>query len=250
MPLDRHAGRLIKLLAASRQDQAPGGAPAGRRESLRMLASVGEADKEPMDSVEDRAIPGGAGPINVRLYRPVASGPELSPGIVFFHGGGWVAGDLETHDGFCRRLAAGCGFPLVAVDYRLAPEHPFPAALEDGLAALSWATEHARELGLDPDRLAVCGDSTGGGLAAAICQHLQSGEAPRPALQVLICPILDVAAETPSRRAFAEGYFVDATVFEGDVAAYCSSGVDRRDPGVSPLHIADLSGLPPASTLR
>jgi acetyl esterase/lipase len=153
-----------------------------------------------------------------------------------------VAGGLDTHDGLCRRLAASSGVKLLAVDYRLAPEHHFPAALDDALFAVRWAAAEAQALDFDPDRLGEAGDSAGGGLAAA---GAQSGDAPPLALQVLLCPILDPAAERPSRRAFGEGYFVESAALADDLRAYCGEAVDPGDPRVSPLRARDLSGQPP-----
>jgi acetyl esterase/lipase len=188
----------------------------------------------------DLEAPGPAGPIRVRLYSP--PGAPLAA-LVYLHGGGWVAGGLDTHEGLCRRLAASSQAILIAVDYRLAPEHRFPAAFEDSLAAARWAAQQAPALGLDAGRLAIGGDSVGAGLAAAVAQ---SADAPPLALQVLLCPILDLANESPSRRAFAEGFFVDAATLAQDIGDYCGGGADLGDPRLSPLLAGDLSGQPPA----
>jgi acetyl esterase len=245
MPLDRRAKRLLDILAATRRADAPRESAADRRHSLRTLAQT--VDRAP-DDVErdDRLMPGPGERLALRRYARAGAGGVVLPGLVFFHGGGWVAGDLDTHDGLCRRLAAASGYRVLALDYRLAPEHPFPAAVEDCLAATRWVGEHARALGVDPDRLAVGGDSAGGGLAAVVCQALRDEDAPKIALQVLICPILDLDGASPSRQAFGDGFFVNRATIERDVDDYCPPGVDRRDPRVSPLAAARLEGLPPA----
>jgi acetyl esterase/lipase len=165
---------------------------------------------------------------------------------VFFHGGGWVAGSLETHDGLCRRLCDASGRRIVSLDYRLAPEHPFPAGLMDCLLAVNWISNHAASLGVDPTRLAVGGDSAGGGLAAAVCQVARDAGGPAIELQLLICPILDVGRGTGSRESFAEGHFITRAAFERDLADYLPAGAALDDPRISPLHAPGLRGLPPA----
>jgi acetyl esterase/lipase len=208
-----------------------------------MLAGLAERTAHgPAAAVEaqDLILPGPGGRICARLY----ARPHASPAVlVYLHGGGWVAGGLDTHDGLCRRLAASSGVKLLAVDYRLAPEHPFPAAIEDALAVLRWTAEHAVELGLDARRLAIGGDSVGAGLAAAV---LQDPAAPALALQVLLCPVLDLANETPSRRAYAQGYFLEPATLAEDLRDYCGEAPDLRDPRLSPLLAKDLSGQPRA----
>jgi acetyl esterase len=237
MPLDRSAERFLRMLAAA----GPAGAraPGDRRRALEALAEM--ADGPPAFPVETRdlTLPGAAGDLAARLYAPPT---PARGGIVYFHGGGWVAGGLATHDGVCRRLAAGSGAALLAVDYRLAPEHPFPAAVEDALAATLWASRNAAGLGFDSGRLVVAGDSAGAGLAATVAQ---SPDRPPIALQVLICPILDVAAQSPSRHAFADGYFLASETLAADLADY-AQGYDLSDPRLSPLRAEHLSHLPPA----
>lgn len=239
MALEHGAERLLKMLAAT------GGAPKSRSvgERRRMLAGLAQrADEGAPAAVEtcELLLPGPGGRMRARLY--TAAHPSAAC-LVWFHGGGWVAGGLDTHDGFCRRLAASSEVKLLAIDYRLAPEHPFPAAVEDALAATRWAAAHAAELGFEPQRLAVGGDSVGGGLAAVVAQH---PDAPPLAVQVLLCPVLDLAGETPSRRAFAEGYFLDLDAMAEDLRDYCGEAADLSDPRLSPLLAADLSGRPPA----
>jgi acetyl esterase/lipase len=244
MTLDPGAARLLRMLAAAGAGGAAAEGPAERRRRLQTLARIaGERGPASVDT-RDLQATGPGGPLRLRLYAPAADGPALPrPALVYFHGGGWVAGDLDTHDGLCRRLAASSGVRLLAVDYRLAPEHPFPAALDDALFAVRWAAANAQALDLDPGRLGVAGDSAGGGLAAAVAQN---PAAPPLALQLLLCPILDPAAERPSRHAFGEGHFVERAALAEDLGAYCGDAVDPRDPRVSPLRARDLAGQPPA----
>jgi acetyl esterase len=201
----------------------------------------------PMARVEARAIPGEAGPIPARLYVPGGQpAGEPAPLVVFFHGGGFCIGDLETHDGVCRFLAAGSGASVLAVDYRLAPEHPFPAAVEDAWSAFAWAAANAAELGADPHRIAVAGDSAGGNLSAVVSLLAREGGGPAPALQLLLYPITDAEGLMASRQTYRRGYLLtepDMEAFERD---YLPDGVDPADPRISLLQVADLSGLPPA----
>lgn len=245
MPLDRRARRLLDMLAATGGEADAAGSAADRRAALAALATMAD-DGSTAVSIEDRDIPGPAGPLPIRLYAPLEPVDGPSPGLVFFHGGGWVAGNLDTHDGFCRRLCQAGGCRIIAVDYRLAPEHPFPAALMDCLLAVNWVANHAASLGLDRARLAVGGDSAGGGLAAAVCQIARDAGGPTIALQALICPILDVGRRTGSRDAFGEGYFISRAAFRRDLADYISPGVALDDPRLSPAHATGLRGLPPA----
>jgi acetyl esterase len=244
MPLDRRAERLLAMLAATRGGDAAE-TPDGRRQSLRALARMADDASTPA-RFEDRDIPGPAGPIALRLYAPANATDEPLPALVFFHGGGWVAGDFETHDGLCRRLAAASRCRVIAVGYRLAPEHRFPAAFDDCLAATRWIAGHAAELGVDAARLAVGGDSVGAGLAAAVAQAARAAGGPPIALQVLICPILDPVRDGGSRAALGDGYFISRAAFAADLAAYLPPGSASDDPRLSPLLAAHLTGLPPA----
>jgi len=191
----------------------------------------------PLADVRDTVVEGPAGAIPVRVYRPEAGGTP--PAIVHFHGGGWVVGDLDTHDSTCRNLAAGSGCAVVAVDYRLAPEHPFPAALEDSLAAVAAVGG----LGLDPGRVAVAGDSAGGGLAAIVAREL--GDAVRH--QALIYPVVDArAGVTDSYARYADGCFLTARDMHWFLGHY-ATGVDPADPRLSALAAEDVAGVAPAS---
>jgi acetyl esterase len=175
------------------------------------------------------------------VYRPEGEGPF--PTVVFFHGGGWVIGDLDTHDNMARNVCRGARAVVIAVDYRLAPEHPFPAAAEDCVAAARWVAAHTAELGGD-DRLAVAGDSAGGNLAAVAAQALHADGTPLVA-QFLIYPAVDAEGEYPSRVENAKGYFLEQPTMDWFYGHYAGAWDDAKDPRLSPLH-ADLSGLPPA----
>ena len=190
---------------------------------------------------EDRSLPGPGGPIPVRVYRP-GDGP--APVLVYFHGGGWVLGSIATAHGVCATLARLAGCVVCSVDYRLAPEHAFPAALDDAWAATTWADEHAEELGGRPGALAVGGDSAGGNLAA-VCALRARGAGLPLALQLLVYPVLDADLETPSYREFADGYFLTAHGMRWFWDQYLPEG-DRFAPDASPLRAPDLAGVAPA----
>jgi acetyl esterase len=195
--------------------------------------------------VSDVSIPGPAGGIAARHYRPADSGP--APLLVFFHGGGFVLGDLDTHDALCRLTCRDAGIHVLAVDYRLAPEHPAPAGLDDAYAAFRWAQEHATELGAIAGKVAVGGDSAGGNLAAVVSQLVRAEGGATPVLQWLIYPRIDFTARTRSLTLFADGFLLtrhDVDWF--DVNYLGGSALDRTDPRVSPLLAENLAGLPPA----
>ena len=196
----------------------------------------------------DFTIPGPAGVIPVRHYRPAADG--AAPLLVFFHGGGFVIGNLDSHDELCRLICRDAGVHVVSVDYRLAPEHPAPAASDDSYAAYRWCVTNAAELGADPSRIAVGGDSAGGNLAAVVSQRARNEAAPLPALQLLIYPVTDFVSDTRSKVLFSDGYFLRKADMDWFHECYIgSSELDASDPLVSPLLADDLSGLPPALLL-
>jgi acetyl esterase/lipase len=168
------------------------------------------------------------------------------PGFVFFHGGGMVAGNIETHDRICAALAQTTGCRLISVGYRLAPEHKFPAAIEDAIAATRWIYEQATALGIDATRLAVGGDSAGATLSAVVCQHALQNDGPTIALQCLLCPVLDFDEPSPSRQAFAENHLLDKATIDADLADYLPGDADPADLRISPLRANDLAGLPAA----
>jgi len=202
-------------------------------------------------SVANLSFPGPAGPVGLRLYRPLRAGiaeaaaGDPLPVVVFFHGGGFTIGDLDTHDVPCRMLANFARCAVLAVEYRLGPEHRFPAAFEDAVAAVRWTAAHAVDLGLDGERIAVAGDSAGGNLAAGAALALRGGE-PRIALQVLLYPGVDMHGLWPSRAEYAKGYLLereDMLWFRGN---YLRNEADARDWRASPLLAENHSGLPPA----
>lgn len=195
--------------------------------------------------VNQRAIEVNGRSIPVRHYRP--NQPEGAPLLVFFHGGGFVIGDLDVYDAPCRLICAQAGVHVLAVDYRLAPEHCAPAAADDAYDAYLWARAHAMQLGADPQRVAVGGDSAGGNLAAVVCQRARDEVKTLPTVQMLIYPIVDFTAQTRSRTLFAESFFLTKHDIDWFGDQYLgSSEIEATDPTVSPLLAQDLSGLPPA----
>jgi acetyl esterase len=243
LAMDIHA--LIKLAEIGGDASIAGrGQPAlARRERSRDAAVTNPRPPIPMERVTALEIPGPAGSLAARHYVPrgfAAPGPLL----LYFHGGGWVVGDLDTHDSVCRFLAASACVSVLSVDYRLAPEHPFPAAVEDAWAGFSWMAANAAALGADPGRVAVGGDSAGGNLAAVTC--LLAREAGQlPAMQLLIYPITDVVGGE-SRRTFAEGFMLTKADMDWFNGHYLPAGADGTDPRISVLRAPDLSRLPPA----
>jgi acetyl esterase len=245
MPLDPRAKRFLELLAATNPHSPLDLTVHQRRKSLVSLAKFSGPAAE-VAAVEEVSVPGPDGLIAVRVYTPVGESPAPLPALVYFHGGGLVAGSLDTHDGVSRALANVTGCKVFSVDYRLAPEHRFPAAVVDAYAATLHVACQARELGVDARRIVVCGDSAGATLAAVVCQMSVARRDLEIALQLLICPIMDYAGQTESRRVLAEGYLVDEDTLGHDLLHYLTPGSDPADPRVSPLRAGDFSGLPPA----
>ncbi|MCC7273338.1 MAG: alpha/beta hydrolase [Alphaproteobacteria bacterium] len=200
-------------------------------------------------SVAERIVDGPGGPLPIRVYRPAAPAPGPLPVLVYLHGGGWVLGTLEGYETLCRILANGAGAIVVSVGYRLAPEHRFPAALEDTLAALDWVQAEAAALGADPTRVALGGDSAGGNLTAAAALVVRDTGRPPLALQVLIYPAVDLAEEWPSMAENAEGYLLTRAGMRWFVAQYLADDGQRLDPRASPLRAASHAGLAPAFVL-
>lgn len=201
---------------------------------------------EDVARVDDRAIPGPGGDIPLRVYTPAEAVGERSGLLVWLHGGGWVIGDLDTADATCRALANRSGAVVVSVDYRLAPEHPAPAAIEDCLAALGWVTENASLLGAGSEKLAVGGDSAGGNLAAVLCHRVRDEFGPEIDFQLLVYPATDLTLSHASIDENAEGYFLTKASMEWFTACYLGDAGDPKDPSISPLHAASFEGLPPA----
>jgi acetyl esterase len=254
--LDPAARPFVDLLAGTFPGlgtDVAGTDPADAEKARRYMAEHRLPRPEPpaVGSVTDRTIPGPAGEIPVRVYRPGAgrSAGVRPPIVVYYHGGGWVIGDLESHDGNCRALTAGAGVITMAVDYRLAPEHRYPAAANDAYAAAVWASEHAGELGGDAARLVVAGDSAGGNLAAVTALRARDSGGPPLAHQILVYPVTDVGQDTPSYRENAEGFFVTADHMRWFWGCYLGPAGDGGGPYASPLRAINLGGLPPATVL-
>ena len=202
----------------------------------------------PLESVTNSVFAGPEGEVKVRIYRPVETSTP-APALVYFHGGGWVVGNLSSHDHLCRFLAAKSGVVVIAVDYRLAPEHKVPAAFEDCLAAVRWVAASAAELGIDAKRLAVGGDSAGGSLAAAAALAVRDEGWPMLRLQLLLYPSTNFTADTPSMRDNGEGYLLTRAAMEQFIDWYLPSRIARTDPRASPQLAPEHSGLPPACIL-
>jgi acetyl esterase/lipase len=215
-----------------------------------MAATAAGAPRVDIGGVDDATIPGGDGQaLPIRVYQ--AAQPASSVAALFFHGGGWAAGGLDTHDAFVRSLTAASGVTFIAVDYRLAPEHPFPAAVDDCFAATAWVAAHASDLGLDRDltRLAVVGDSAGANLAAVVTLVARERGGPSIAFQALLCPGVDMdTGRWASMHENGHGYLVTREMLEWYFDMYVDT-TRRRDPRVSPIHAEDLSRLPPAFVL-
>ena len=197
-----------------------------------------------MRRIEDMTIPGVDAPIPARVYAP--DGPDPCPVILYFHGGGYVKGGIEESDAFCRNLAGVTRHMVLSIDYRLAPEHPFPAALDDAIAAATWTRTHAVDLGGAPGPIVVCGESAGGNLAAVTCLHLRANPQPVIRYQVLLQPVVDFALSFPSIDMPPTECLVPRADLAWYYQTYCGGQCDPRDPRVSPIYAQDLSGLPPA----
>ncbi len=204
-----------------------------RAEIVRQARLVG--GRQPVGALRDLRVAGAEGPIPARLYVPTErTGADPAPTLLFFHGGGWMYGDLASHDAACRFLAESSGVQILAIDYRLSPEHRFPAAVEDCRAAYRWLVDHLDDVNADPDRLAVGGDSAGGNLAAVTAVHAAEHDLPL-ALQLLIYPGTDFVGRTPSRVTYNHGYFLTEEFMDGAEDCYFAPGADKSDPDASPF---------------
>jgi acetyl esterase len=243
MPLDPQAQQIIDATLALGLPPMEQMTPAQARESMRArTAALGPV--EDVARVEQRRVAVAGGDVAVRCYTPSGIGPF--PALVFFHGGGWVIGDLDTHDGICRALANAGGCVVASVDYRLAPEHKYPVAAEDAFAATRWVAEHGAELGVDGRRLAVGGDSAGGNLAAAVALMARDRGGPELALQILVYPVTQHALDTRSYREHADGYLLTRNAMRWFWDLYLARPGDGDQPYASPLLAPSLAGLPPA----
>jgi acetyl esterase len=242
MPLHPEAQQLLAALAAAGLPPFEHmTVPQAREAAKGFIDLQGEPEET---ATEDRTIPGPAGDIPARVYTPTGDGPK--PVIVYFHGGGWVIGDLDVCDNPVRRIANSTGAVVVSVDYRLAPEHPYPAAFDDSYAATAWVVEHAAELGGDPERVATCGDSAGANLAAAVALAARDRQAPRLAAQLLIYPVTDFDFTTESYEQNGEGYLLTKGSMQWFWAHYLGAQDLGKDAFACPARADDFAGLPPA----
>nr|ACL67844.1 lipolytic enzyme [uncultured bacterium] len=243
MPVHPAAKALLDQVAAQESPSLSSqGVELVRQGYVAMRAFLSE--KPAVANVEDRAIPGPAGDIPVRIYTPVGH-QDPYPVLVYCHGGGWVIGDLETHDGISRAFANAAGCIVVSVDYRLAPENKYPAAVDDAFAALNWVAEHAAEFDGDATRIAVGGESAGANLTAVIAQLAKDAGGPTLAYQILAYPVTNLAFDTESYRENSEGYFLTQESMRWFWGLYLNDDSEGADPRASPLLREDVSGLPP-----
>jgi acetyl esterase len=245
--LHPEAQTVCDLIVASGRPPLETLTPPEARKAYLASRPVLQPDPEPVAEVIALEAAGPAGPIPLRLYRGQGAGTERpQPALVFFHGGGWVIGDLESHDQVCRALANAAACIVVAVDYRLAPEHKFPAAAEDAIAATQWIASNAASLGIDARRLAVGGDSAGGNLAAVVAIDARERGGPRLVHQVLIYPAADMRMDWPSAERHAQQLPLTRAAMDWFIAHYLRSDADKADWRASPLRASSLKGLPPA----
>ncbi|HYL77817.1 MAG TPA: alpha/beta hydrolase [Bryobacteraceae bacterium] len=246
--LDPNVRQLLQAIAAQGNPPLETLSPADARkfaaESLKPVGGV----PEPVRSIENLRIPGPGGEIPVRVYTPDAPAPH--PVLVYFHGGGWVICDLDMYEVVCTAIASRAGAVVVSVDYRLAPEHKFPAAVADCYAATKWTAANAERLGIHPKRISVGGDSAGGNLAAVVSLKSKNENGPSIARQIMVYPVTDLSSfATASYREFAEGYQLTKSEMEWFRELYLRSPEDASNPYASPLLAHDLQGLPPALIL-
>jgi acetyl esterase len=243
MPLDPQAQAVLEQMADAGLPPLGSVSVEETRQGMVAATAAGE-EPEPVAKVEDRSIPGPGGQIPVRIYTPQGSGPF--PILVYFHGGGWVIGNVDTHDPTCRTLTNAAGCVVVSVDYRLAPEHKFPAAVDDCYAATQWVAANAAAINGDSSRIAIGGDSAGGNLTAVVAIEAREQGGPPLVFQLLVYPVTDYSFSTPSYRDNADGYLLtkDSMVWFWD--HYLRSEADGQDYRASPLRASDLTGLPPA----
>lgn len=245
MPLDPHIAGVLQMLASTGAKPLHEGTPQeGRAAYLAMTLGTRSPEQVvPVGSVQDTTVPGAVGPLKARIYRPQGTGPF--PTVAFFHGGGYVIGDLDTHDNMCREICRSAQAVVVAVDYRLAPEHPFPAGLEDAVAAARWVVAHVQELG-GTDQVGVVGDSAGGNFSAVVAQQLHA-QGIALAAQFLIYPSVDHAAAVyPSLEQNSKGYFLELDTMAWFYQHYAGTYANTLDPRLAPLQAPSLQGLPRA----
>ena len=247
MPLDPQVEAVLAQMDAAGQPPLHTRTVADAREMARLLAAL-DAPLEPVEAIEDGSVPGPNGPIPVRVYRAEGA-PSPPPVTMWFHAGGGVIGDLDTADSCCRRLANRSKAVVVSVDYRRGPEHRFPAAVDDCWTVTRWVATHSAELGVDEKRMAVGGDSMGGGFAAVVAQRAARAGGPELRHQLLVYPMLDASLSLPSVTEFADGYVLTKDLCAWFYDHYLGPGVDRADPNASPLHAPSLDGCAPATVV-
>jgi acetyl esterase len=245
MPLDPQIEALLQQMAALESFDYREVTPEGLRQTMKMIAAA-DGLPEAVGSVEDASADGPAGTIPVRVYRPAGAGAAPWPILVWYHGGGWVIGDLDTADTTCRKLANRSGALVVSVDYRLAPEHPAPAPVEDCWAALCWVAGAATKLGGDPSRLAVGGDSAGGNLSALLAVRARDSGGPALRYQLLVYPATDLTMSYPSHVENGDGYMLTNEATAWFLGHYLGPDDDPKHPSLSPHFSDDLSGVAPA----
>nr|ACL67848.1 lipolytic enzyme [uncultured bacterium] len=243
MPLDAKASAFLDQMATMNLPTFDSMTPEAAREAYLALRAAASGDAVDVGAVKDQSIPGPAGEIPVRIYTPEGPGPF--PLLVYYHGGGWVIGDIETHDGLCRSLTNAAQCVTVSVDYRLAPEHKFPAAIDDAYAAAEWVAANAPALGGRAAPIAVGGDSAGGNLAAAVTLIARDRGTPSIGYQLLFYPVLDFASDTASYADNGEGYLLTKNTMRWFWNHYLKRESDGENPHASPLRAEDLRGLPP-----
>ena len=247
MALDPESQRLIDLMAAANRPAWNTLSPQAARDLYLSLRPGAQGPRPAEVTVVDRTIPGPAGNIPVRLYRPASAPADAAlPALVYAHGGGWVFGNLDSHDVLCAQLAIEAGIAVFHVDYRLAPEARFPGAFDDVVAALKWVAANGASVGIAPTRLAIGGDSAGGNLAAAVSLWARDHGGPKLLMQLLAYPVTDAVARAESYRHFEDGYGLNAVTMEWFFDHYTPDRASRSDWRVSPLRAASLAGLPPA----
>jgi len=245
LTLNAKAQLLCKFVDSVRRPPIDGLTPELSRQQINHFSRLFGASEIPLSRISDQKIPGPKNSISVRIYRPFEQSAEPLPVLLYFHGGGWVQGSIETHDTICRRLALYSGGLVLSVDYALAPEYKFPAAVNDCLAAFAWVKVHAKELNADPTRIAVGGDSSGGNLSAVLCQ--QTTRNTGPMFQLLFYPALDGSLSSHSHTLFKSGFFLTREKMEWFLDQYTEDfKAQRGDTRLSPSERADLSDQPPA----
>lgn len=234
------------MLAAGTAAQGDGLSAARLRAAFADLAQLMDDRSAEVAEVIPLVIPGPGGPLAARRYVPIRRTASPGPALLYFHGGAWVFCNLDTHDGLCRALCHAANLQVVAVAYRQAPEHKFPAPMDDAAASLDWLLANAAVFGIDPKRIAIGGDSAGATLAIGACLAARDTGKPLPALQLLLCPKTDVVPRTASRTHMAKGHFIEEATIAWAVGQLCPEGTDFADPRLSPLAAPHLEGLPPA----